>query len=198
MREELTQEYGKVEKDYARVYESLVKVTEEAKTSRNLEELADVAFITRELARKFDDLRKESNRLSELSQRKCVACWVLLGERAPEKIQTQLVTTKADIKFAPQLPKKDSPEYAGLMQYFGVPLQSAGLVSFHWPNIAEWISEKLATGQQVPKELQVSETPIHRLTPMRGTGLLKEVEVKVEEPKPVNFLWNSFVKGAVK
>ena len=79
MREELTQEYGKVEKDYARVYESLVKVTEEAKTSRSLEELADVAFITRELARKFDDLRKESNRLSELSQRKCVACWVLLG-----------------------------------------------------------------------------------------------------------------------
>ncbi len=132
--------------------------TNETLKSRTMsnEDLCDFGFLCRELAKLFDELRKEMNVRSEL-------CGSLIAyEKTKEvlsdpsialKVKGTLATGSPDVKMQAALPKKGSPEYYTLTDFFNVPRDVAetGVLKLDWKQVTEYLTALTQEGKPIPE-----------------------------------------------
>jgi enamine deaminase RidA (YjgF/YER057c/UK114 family) len=120
-----------------------------------LPDVADVGFLAREIAKTFDNLRKEADARAALAGQ-VVA--VTLTERSltdPNTAMTirgRLASATPDVKIEAILPSPKSPEYVQFMQFIGVPLTliESGLVKPDWPRVQELCNALQQDGKKLP------------------------------------------------
>jgi len=115
--------------------------------SADLREIADDIYALKEVEKLLEDARKEIKGISEDLIRQGCHLYVLAGDGDP--IRTEYCTASPDAKPTVKLPKKDSPEYQQLMDYFGVPKDAP--FSPDWNKMIERVEADLAEGKPCPK-----------------------------------------------
>lgn len=149
------------------LYEDLIRIQSEvqgilSETSEllvgpalKLTDAADVGFITRELAKAFDDLRKEAEARSLLAGKRIA---VALTERSlsdpntPMTIQGRLASASPDVKIEASLPRPGSAEFDSFLTYLGVPpeLVKSGLIKPDWKRVQELLNRMTEDGVPLP------------------------------------------------
>lgn len=128
--------------------------------------MVDLGFLHRELENELDSLRKESKKRKEQLGR---ALGVMITKRAVEdprkgtKATGELATASADVRVFPVLPKKDTPEYIELLEFFGVKGEwvEKRLFSMHWARLRDYLTELHVEGKPAPHHLVSTEQDIN-------------------------------------
>lgn len=132
------------------------------------EELCDFGYICRELAKVFDELRKEMNARMDLcgsiiAFRKTKAS--LTDPTLQLKVVGQFATASPDVKIEVGLPKKHSPEYYQVTDALGVPREVAekGILKLDWKSVTKYCTEQVNAGKKIPKGFG-QQYPKYRVT----------------------------------
>ena len=120
------------------------------------EDLCDFGFLCRELEKTFDELRKEVKARKEL-------CGQIIAYRLAQaalsdptikmSVQGQFASGSPDMKMQAALPKKYTPEYYQLTDYFNVPRKVAetGVLKLDWKKCTEFLTEQMQDGKKIPE-----------------------------------------------
>lgn len=141
--------YSEVIHAYSQVYADLKEIKSQEKSK---EDLADTVFVLNQILKWIEEMRKEVDRVKRLSER--LACLHWIREESLEPIRTEYCTASPDIKTALKLPNIDSEQYTALMTYLNIPAESRALIRLSWKGVKDRISDSLANGKPLPKELQ--------------------------------------------
>lgn len=129
-------------------------------------DLADIGYFLRELERHLDEMRKDCKARKELIARLiCLHATMKMQEGEDSgRVVGKYASANPDLGYVPVLPKRGTPEYDDLMASIGVPKEAYadGLVTPHWKHVQEWLEERAASGQDVPKG--VTTRPDYRAT----------------------------------
>ncbi len=139
----------------------------------SLDELADSAFVAREIAVLANDLRKEFEAAQGLLEKIACLAWVTAHAGEPEQaepIRAELVVATPSLKQMASLPrlKKDPKAYNRLMLHLGVPEACRELVRPHWPSMVEHLTNLAEQGRPLPPGIDPNKTyPVYKLTMRR-------------------------------
>lgn len=125
------------------------------KSDLRLTEAADIGFMTREISRAFDDLRKEAEARSALAGKRIA---VALTERSlndpntPMTIQGRLASATPDVKIEAVLPRAGTKEFDTFLEHLGVPpaLVESGLIKPDWKRVQEHLNRLQEDGKPLP------------------------------------------------
>jgi len=167
MRQELKEMYTRIQALHSEFFEFVQKQAQWAKDNpTEMEELADVAYMFREVSNFLNDSRRSADGVKELVERVACMCWVQSGNY--DRISTDFCTALPDVKMAVRLPSKTrEPEaYRAMLEYFNIDegLCQNDAIRFHWPGMVEYVSQRLAAGEKLPETLQIREQyPVYKL-----------------------------------
>jgi hypothetical protein len=146
MKPEMLKLYETVKATHAQSYSAMIELRNALSDESEMTELVDAALVLRDGAQMLDDLRKELNKLRDVTNKRCCMAW-LTSDGDP--IRTTYATGMPKVKQVPRMPKHGSEEYEQLCAAYGfdprLPFRP------HWPSMVEDISERLAEGRPVPE-----------------------------------------------
>lgn len=119
------------------------------------EELCDFGFFCREMAKVFDELRKEANARKDL-------CGQVIAYRLTQaalndptlnmKVKGQFASGTPDVKMQSELPKKFTDEYYMITDYLNVPrdVAESGVLRLDWKQVTEHLTKLMHDGKKIP------------------------------------------------
>lgn len=134
----------------------LIKADRAGSTHMSNENMCDFGFFCREAENTLDELRKEVKARKEL-------CGQVIAIRKTQdsmtdpsvklKVMGQYATGSPDVKMQAQLPKKFTPEYFALTDYFKVPREVAatGVLRLDWKATGEFVTQLANDGHKPPE-----------------------------------------------
>lgn len=154
---------------YGQIVKLRLKLSEGQLTQK---ERVDAAYILREMADVYDDLRKELRATQELITKMVCAAWIkdsetLSPDSMNRSIRGELALGTPDIKFTANVPSasKDPELYKKFMTAMGVDESLHGMIRPHWPSMREYISTELAAGHPPPPGINPDDLyPDYRLS----------------------------------
>lgn len=162
--------------DLMRVHQNLMTCIEEFRDAiksneESTEELCDMAYFCREVARTADNIRKEATKCQELIGRVVTYRWATSPGDPPRNYKTTFCTATPEVKtYIPYPSKKNEPEkYAAVMNYLGIPssLYSDGaeVIKLNYPGWLDYASEFSSAGKPIPSALvqKGEEQPVYSL-----------------------------------
>ena len=120
-----------------------------------LSEFVDLGFLCRESENLLDDWRKDCKARKELIG-KIIAFEVtkssLNDPNMNETIHGTLATGTPDVKIWAALPKKNTPEYQAVLDFFYVPRRSIdeGILKLDWNKVKELVTTLAQEGKTLP------------------------------------------------
>lgn len=137
---------------HAEQYERILELEELVKACADQGELADFALVLHEMEQQYDDLRKQARKVREAAEKLCCLLWLKNSDDGGP-VRTEHVTATPRILQAVNIPKKETKEYAELMESLNVPPEvwQNDLVRVHWPGFVEHFTKLLEDGKQMPK-----------------------------------------------
>ncbi len=118
-------------------------------------DMCDIGFFARELIEQIEDTRKDIKAMKALVDK--IACIKVMQEtlQDPSKEQSmkgEFSSGRPHYKKIVTLPKKDSPEYQKMLDYFGVSEigQKLGVASISWKRVCDFVSERAESGKTIP------------------------------------------------
>lgn len=158
------------------VYQWIHEVSKALKENRlTKEQMVDAAFLLREIAERFDDIRKAANKATDLAGRIVAAKSLAdVNEENVGKVKGQFATGWVEDGVNTNIPKRDSAEFAQLMEYLGVTETGARLLSVNWRRLGEVLTVMTAEGKPMPPGLRdqvIYSCPQLRVVKHRGLDL---------------------------
>lgn len=158
-----------MQKHYREMLPEIDKAHEHTKTEQSLEELADMAYAMREIAKFADELRKQAARVQDTAGK--LACLYWSERQQMEPIKTQHCTGTPEVGLMVAIPhKRNDPEkYAAFIDWLGIPREVAVLndpsnkdehapVDLHYNGVCEYLTKRLATGGDMPPGVDLEKT----------------------------------------
>jgi hypothetical protein len=141
---------------YQRVRSTLLSLSSRGKKSEfTKEQLADITFFMREMRGQFEEIRKDVDANGGLLGR--LFCVMMLQRTLmdPEKddiVRTEYCSAKPHYKKSLTLPKRDTIEYAQMMDYFGITEdgRDLGVAKISWKKVCDHITELAELGKPIP------------------------------------------------
>lgn len=134
----------------------------------DLNELADLGFMMREISNFADGMRKDCDRLQTLAGN------LLCARQAEESATIQSVATPyctaiPKVEWYSSVPKKekDPEKYYAITDFLGIPREVADVeaVRVHWPGWSEFLTNYQSTGKPLPEGLpQEDVKPIYKVS----------------------------------
>jgi hypothetical protein len=155
--------------DYVEHHNELVKLMHE---EGHITELADLAYVLRQLDDMIHDMHKKSASTYELAGRLLCLMWAKNGSDEP--VRTPYCTITPKIKMAANLPKRGSDEYIALLTSMGFTAEmlETDAVRPHWPGLTDFITQRLTEGRALPAGLnQASTYPVYGITILKKKGI---------------------------
>lgn len=157
----LLKEYSKIKGVYLTCYSQLATIRDETKEGTySMEELVNLVYISREISKLTNDLRKETDGIVHILEQ--VACVVHLTRSEGKPIRASLATGSPSMKLSVNIPHRErNPEdFEALMNYFGIDLNSITdrAVRPHWPAICEMVSVLAEEGKPLPPGINPDKT----------------------------------------
>lgn len=135
---------------HRRALEDMIHVVSEFRKSTDLSEMADTAFVLKEVAALADHIRKECNRELALLSQIFTAMWAMSPEVDGKAVSTDYCTVYPDPVKRAAIPSftKSPDEYALLMRDIGIPenVIKDGLVMLHWDRYGDYLTNLERTG----------------------------------------------------
>ena len=187
---DLIKEYGKIKQMYLSCYELLSTLRDELRASKyELNDMVDIIYVTREISKLVNDLRKEADGIAHVFENTTCMIYVSLNQTNP--IRAPLATGTPDLKLGVKVPNRNSePErFYKLMDFFKVPMSSfeERVIKPHWPGICEQISILAEEGKPLPPGINPEDTyPTYtvRIRPMQDIdALVNDVNKLQKGPK---------------
>lgn len=149
--------FEEVQLTYNLTYGFLSEITPTIKAKElTVNDLTDIGFLCREMAKIFDELRKEC----EARQNLCgsiiayqLITKTLTDPNASMKSKGELATGTPKLKMQAALPKKFTPEYYQITDFMGVPRDVAetGVLRLDWRRVVEYCTEMAEKGKKMPE-----------------------------------------------
>lgn len=158
MRSDLKTAYESVVRVHQHVYGTLQQVRSESVQANDMTELVDMSYVCREIDRFLDDMGKEVRKLQALVDRIVCLKYIQDTDLGDESIQTEYCSAKPDIRSGVRFPEKDSPEYAQLLAYIGVPEGLRDMVRLSYQKMSDLVSDLEARGLPLPEGLRCENT----------------------------------------
>lgn len=166
---------------YQDLLSRLDEIGEVARNEEDLEELADTAYMLREMATMLKRLRVKADKLGETAQARACAMGV---QSDTEIIRTPHCTATLDMKMNPKLPtrSRDPEGYAAMMDFlqvprglWDVPEDQHSAVDLKWPGMVDLVSNLVAEGKPLPPGVKPDSTkPLFRLLMRKRKGVLED------------------------
>lgn len=162
--------YRRVKNLHEEVYIPLVRARQ-GNNHANEKELADAAYVLREIERLANDIEKEARLSRELMEK--LACAVVLETSNEDKIRTKYCTATLDLKTMRSIPKRDDlANYVPFMSSLGVDPAKVelDLVRPHWPSLVEHITSLERNGKNPPPGMGKDSYNLYRLIIRKKPG----------------------------
>lgn len=153
----LREVFGECQTLYGLVYGFLSQITPNIKRRKfTNSELTDIGFLCREMENLFDELRKECKARKELCG--SIIAYQLTQQSLTDpnvamKTRGDLATGTPDVKMQAALPKKLTPEYFQLTDFFGVPrdIAETGILKLDWKMVTKYCTKLTYKGRPIPE-----------------------------------------------
>jgi len=142
---------------YSDIRGLVLGIAEEAKSNRLSQlELCDIGFLSREIVKICEEMRKDINAMKELVDK--VLCTKIMLDAVnstskDDTVRTELCSGKPHIKKIVRVPAKDSPEYTQMLQFFGVKPEDIdkGVLRVSYSALCAFVTEQAELGKQTPE-----------------------------------------------
>lgn len=120
------------------------------------EQLCDFGYLSKELAKIFDELRKECQAREKLCS-SIIAYNVtqdaINNPSSSGRVSGELATATPRVKMQAALPKKLTEDYYKLTDFFGVSREIAklGILKLDWKTVTEYCTERVNKGLKIPE-----------------------------------------------
>lgn len=147
--------HEKLQRMYKTVYTQIAAVRDKV-VDLEQGDRADAAYLMREMAGLFDDLRKEANACKDLLAKTMCLIWAheVVGDLTTDRsIHGKLARATPRTNMTINIPRPDDPRFVTLCDWLGIPDEviADGIMRPHWPSLRERISERIAAGEPAPK-----------------------------------------------
>lgn len=175
--------HQEIETEYTGRYklvERLRRGVRDADTGLTQQDRADLIFLLKRTAEYWDDLRKETNRVTQMLEN--ILGTVHVAQASSEKsVKGNLATCTVRLEQQPRIPSpnKEPERYGKVMQALGVTNDETiqrGALRLHWPSIVEWCTECSSEGKPMPGGLDPSDNEAAYKTTTR-----KRADVDLDE-----------------
>lgn len=193
MQQKSIDHYERVVEIHRDTFTRLIEVKREAEQavlSADLKELADHVMWLKEIEKLFDDCRKNAHNILELVEKLTCIAWATTSDGDP--IRTEYCTATPQPKKMGRIPSrtKHPEEYEAFMTEMGIPreLIDVGAVTFNWNAMIEFISQRLARGENPPKCFDpnklydIYKVLVRAKRSISPHGVLKESSLEGDEP----------------
>lgn len=117
-------------------------------------EICDIGFQFREFADLADNVKKTGNawekKLSAVLCMGMMARCINAGEDVVVPVHGLLASGSAKFQVQPKLPKRDTPEFYALAEYFGISADSAKYFDPHFTELTELLTTLAEQGKPMP------------------------------------------------
>ncbi len=149
---------------YAEHYTRLIAIREALAGCSNADR-ADVGFFLKKIVKLCDDMRKETNVISDLGIKMLCIRWVQDSLNTGElSVKGELARATPSVSNAYSTPNKGTPEWKEFMRDIGVDGDALGwdLVRPYWPSVVEYVNHELANGRKQPKGMKPNMYPVYK------------------------------------
>lgn len=171
---DLLQYYKSVREFHKWAYTGSQRILGGLKNAPTIGNCADVSLVLKRCASLEDDVRKETNRVTEHAMLIATGLWMQQGTGA--KIKGELCSAYVDPRVTFKMPRRsqDPSGYAAACEFFGVPenLVDSGLLDFRYDGVRDFVTKHVASGFGMPKALE-------------GYGLINQFGLSCRERKDV-------------
>lgn len=142
--------------DARALHEKSTNILQDLKTKYiaglTLEETADTLFMLREIEEFCKDIKSQATAVKDLGGR--IACTLAVADGSLNIPKGQLATARISGSTAIQLPSrtKEPEAYTEICEALGI--ADSPFTRPHFPAVKDWLSEKIANGENIPKPLE--------------------------------------------
>lgn len=197
MRRKHIEMYELMQTTHRKLIEALLEMEHDVKTSGDLEDAADSAYVLRECETLLQHAKTEVKRLSELTAKIFTSLWALDPAAVGEGVTTEWCTCKPNIKkfVTPPRQDRDAERFKAIAMAMGMNEEAikSGLFRVDYDAFGTWLTERLVNGGDLPSCIDPNKTyteyhlsirmkkPLLTVQQALDDGSLEEAPAGVEE-----------------